>query len=546
MSSKVTKIQIKRGLEANLPTLSAGEPAFTTDQKNFYVGDGTLNQRYLKTTGDTMTGPLVITPTADSTTAIQINKADGSTNVLNVDTTNARVGIGTTSPEELFDVTGTLGSVQITYHGNYLLFTRDSTNYISATGASAALSLGAGGNATDLQILSNHDVHINNGNLVLNSNWLSGDGGDEGLAVDSSGNVGIGTTGPSTILHVKATNPEYRLESTNASNYRVGFRLKAANGSDWMFGTSYTNDTTNSFFISYWGSNAFLIAPTLNIGIGTRAPLSKLGILGNLSVGGTYGAVAAPAGGMIIEGNVGIGTTGPEAPLHIAGTSSAELRVESTSANSTSYLRLKNDARSWALQVRGDTSDSFIIRDLNAGSPNERLVIDTSGNVGIGTTGPDVKLEVFGSTGLKISFDATDNTTLVTDTNGDLTITPSGTKTILASGLTLSGAVVATPDAITATGEGVAASIVTVNTEVTTNDDNDLDNVTLANGTSGQIKHIYCVASFAGDTWKITPATLLGGTQITFGDNSVGTGCTLTYADNEGWIIIGNNGGTIA
>jgi hypothetical protein len=102
------------------------------------------------------------------------------------------------------------------------------------------------------------------------------------------------------------------------------------------------------------------------------------------------------------------------------------------------------------------------------------------------------------------------------------------------------------PDAITATSAGVAASILTPTTEVTTNDDNDLDNVTLANGTSGQIKHIYCVASFAGDTWKVTPATMLGGTQITFGDNSVGTGCTLVYADNEGWIVIGNNGGTIA
>ena len=102
------------------------------------------------------------------------------------------------------------------------------------------------------------------------------------------------------------------------------------------------------------------------------------------------------------------------------------------------------------------------------------------------------------------------------------------------------------PDAITATNAGVAASILTPTTEVTTNDDNDLDNVTLANGTSGQIKHIYCVASFAGDTWKVTPATMLGGTQITFGDNSVGTGCTLVYADNEGWIVIGNNGGTIA
>jgi len=108
------------------------------------------------------------------------------------------------------------------------------------------------------------------------------------------------------------------------------------------------------------------------------------------------------------------------------------------------------------------------------------------------------------------------------------------------------GAFVGTPNAITATDTGVAASLTTLCTEVTTNDDNDLDIVTLANGTSGQIKHIYCVASFAGDTWKITPDTMLGGTQITFGDNSIGTGCTMVYADSEGWIVIGNNGGTIA
>jgi len=107
------------------------------------------------------------------------------------------------------------------------------------------------------------------------------------------------------------------------------------------------------------------------------------------------------------------------------------------------------------------------------------------------------------------------------------------------------GKLISTPDEITVTNAGVAASLLTVNTEITTNDDNDLDNVTLADGVSGQIKHIYCVASFAGDTWKITPDTLLGGTQITFGDNSVGTGCTLIYADGEGWIVVGTNGGTI-
>lgn len=35
------KIKIKRGLVINLPTLDLGEPAFTTDEKKLYVGDGT-------------------------------------------------------------------------------------------------------------------------------------------------------------------------------------------------------------------------------------------------------------------------------------------------------------------------------------------------------------------------------------------------------------------------------------------------------------------------------------------------------------------------
>jgi hypothetical protein len=32
------------------------------------------------------------------------------------------------------------------------------------------------------------------GNLLTNGNWISNDGGNEGLYVDTSGNVGIGTT----------------------------------------------------------------------------------------------------------------------------------------------------------------------------------------------------------------------------------------------------------------------------------------------------------------------------------------------------------------
>jgi hypothetical protein len=107
------------------------------------------------------------------------------------------------------------------------------------------------------------------------------------------------------------------------------------------------------------------------------------------------------------------------------------------------------------------------------------------------------------------------------------------------------GKLISTPDEITATSEGAAASVIILNTEVTTNGDGDLDNVTLANGTSGQIKHIYCVVEGnAADTWKITPANMCGGTQITF--SGAGEGCILVYADSEGWVVVANNGGTIS
>ena len=57
----------------------------------------------------------------------------------------------------------------------------------------------------------------------------------------------------------------------------------------------------------------------------------------------------------------------------------------------------------------------------------EVFTILNGGNVGIGVADPDTRLEVYyGGTQLKLSFDGTDNATFAVDTNGDLTITPSG------------------------------------------------------------------------------------------------------------------------
>lgn len=114
--------------------------------------------------------------------------------------------------------------------------------------------------------------------------------------------------------------------------------------------------------------------------------------------------------------------------------------------------------------------------------------------------------------------------------------------------LILGNSLVATPDEITATDAGIASSVDTVTTKITTNGDSDLDNVTLANGVDGQIKVFSIVAvGNAADSVKITPANMIGGTQITFGASPLGLGCIMEYDSGEGgWVVVGNNGGVIA
>ena len=84
-----------------------------------------------------------------------------------------------------------------------------------------------------------------------------------------------------------------------------------------------------------------------------------------------------------------------------------------------------------------------------------------------------------------------------------------------------------------------AIDVVTGVTEVTTTA---ADALTLANGTVGQIKIIVMKAD--GGDGTITPATFAGGTTITL--NDVGDSVMLTYATTIGWVLIANNGCTIA
>jgi len=185
--------------------------------------------------------------------------------------------------------------------------------------------------------------------------------GSERMRVDSSGNVGIGTSSPASQMHLISANPEIRLQSSGASTTGE-YSILSRDGSNVAHKTNIKNDTSSLTFgtggnsgNSYVPIERMRIDSSGNVGIGTTSPSTYTNASELVVDTGTLG-------GMTIKS----GTTGYGAIFFADGTTGNE-QYRGFIQYNHGYL--------------GDTDQLLI-----GTAATTRMVIDSSGNVGIGVT----------------------------------------------------------------------------------------------------------------------------------------------------------------
>jgi hypothetical protein len=263
------------------------------------------------------------------------------------------------------------------------------------------------------------------------------------LRVRGDGNVGIGTTSPSSILDIREGNrtngsniTNFGVYTTTAQSTDVGGTIGLGglfNGSAIAPFGSIRGGKENSISGNYAGYLAFQtianneslaermrITSTGNVGIGTTSPESgwKFDVAGIATMGSTAGngrlyistegttngatyiqarnlTVATPlhffSSVNYFQANVGIGTTAPQSPLHIIAASSADNAL----FQEWSYTSASTDIFSLMLK---QTVTANVVRYnfsmVNNSTAYDNMLVFDRGNIGIGTTSPSYSLDV--------------------------------------------------------------------------------------------------------------------------------------------------------
>jgi len=254
------------------------------------------------------------------------------------------------------------------------------------------------------------------------------------LTIDSSGNVGIGIASPATKFHVLdgTSSLRFRQNGTVAETLTVGpsggdAAIYLGDIADTVRAGLYYDTSENDLQIrGYNNSTRILIDSAGNVGIGTTAPDGNLNvqrtaasagwIINGQTVGvandsglfmdasnnielavrngsGTLtGAVRSSGITFFNGGNVGIGTSSPDGKLDIATGGSSD--VVAALGGTFPAFTYRNGTGSWFHAGKHPSSDYFYIGRGGTPTTSVDVVVDSTGNLGIGTTSPLARFNV--------------------------------------------------------------------------------------------------------------------------------------------------------